>query len=97
MSTERDTRTLRLLDLSPHDTIVVECVCGRIVEYLYGVLPRLHRVPSTTLIWDLQFRLRCSQCGRRDGFGVSIRDERERGDSANARKGVIVPCAGRLK
>jgi hypothetical protein len=87
-----DLRTLRLLDLSPHDTIVVQCGCGRIVEYLPGVLPRLHRVPSTTLVYDLHYRFRCSRCNRRSGFGISLRDERDRGDSSRSHiKRVIVP------
>jgi hypothetical protein len=81
-----DPRTLRLIDLAPHDTIVIRCECGRIVEYLSGVLPRLHKVPSTTLVYDLQYRFRCSRCGRHSGFRISLRDERDRGD--NSKNGV---------
>ena len=92
MHANDDPRTLRLIDLSPHDTVVVRCECGRIVEYLPGVLPRLHRVPSTTLVHDLQYRFRCSRCGRRSGFGISLRDERDRGDNSKAQlERIIVP------
>jgi hypothetical protein len=96
MNTSGNRRALRLLDLSRYDTVVVQCECGRSVEYLPGVLQRVHRIPSTTLIWDLQYRLRCSHCGRRDGFGISLRDERDRGDNTKAdRRCVIVPPRGR--
>jgi hypothetical protein len=44
MTASEDARKLRLGDLSPFDTVVVRCECGRIVEYLPGVLARLHRV-----------------------------------------------------
>jgi hypothetical protein len=93
MPASDDPRTLRLLDLSRYDTVVVQCGCGRSVEYLPSVLPRGHRVPSTTLVWDPQYRSRCSHCGRRDGFGISLRDERGRGDNTKAdRRRVIVPA-----
>jgi hypothetical protein len=55
-----------------------------------GSLPRLHRLPSTTLVFDLQFKLRCSQWGRRSGFAISLRDERERGAIIQAVWGGIV-------
>ena len=51
-------RWLRLGDLAPHEVIVVSCPCGRSVEYHKGFLQRRHRVPSDTLVYDLQFRLR---------------------------------------
>jgi hypothetical protein len=71
-------RALRLLDLEPHDTIVVRCQCGRIVEFLPGFLPLHHQIPSTTLVYDLQYRFKCRRCGRRSGFKISLRDERDR-------------------
>jgi hypothetical protein len=82
---DRDLRTLRLLDLAPHEAIIVRCECGRITEYGHGLLQRLHRVPSDTLIYDLQFRLRCRHCNRRDGFDIGILDTRYRGNSAQPR------------
>ena len=36
--------------------------CGRSVEYFPGFLQRRHRVPSDILVFDMQFRLRCSHC-----------------------------------
>jgi hypothetical protein len=39
-------RELRLMDLKPHDIVVIKCKCGRPVEYLYGYLQRHYRVPT---------------------------------------------------
>ena len=92
---EEDPRTLRLLDLAAHDVIIARCECGRIVEFRQGVLQRLHRVPSTTLVFDLQFKLRCKQCGRRDGFAISIMDERCRGDSSKVKGERVIVGRGK--
>jgi hypothetical protein len=73
---DRDPRTLRLFDLAPHEAVMVTCQCGRISEYRNGMLQRFHRIPSDTLLYDLQFRLRCSHCQRRDGFKIAIQDTR---------------------
>jgi hypothetical protein len=35
---------------------------------------------ADTLVFDLQFRLRCSHCNRRSGFGITIIDERALGN-----------------
>lgn len=55
-----------------------------VTEYGRGLLQRLHRVPTDTLIYDLQYRLRCRHCNRRDGFGIGILDTR-RGATAAGR------------
>jgi hypothetical protein len=90
MIAQEDRHEIRLCDLSPFDTVAVRCECGRIVEYLPGVLARLHRVPAMAVIAELKFR--CTHCGRRSGFGISLADERNRGDSAkNHIERVIVP------
>jgi hypothetical protein len=78
-------RWLRLGDLAPHEVLVVRCPCGRSVEYHKGFLQRRHRVPSDTLVFDLQFRLRCTHCNRRSGFRIAIFDERTRGDNSKLR------------
>ncbi len=39
-------------------------------------------VPSDFLVYDLQFRLRCSHCNARAGFRIIIFDARTRGDNA---------------
>ncbi len=75
-------RWLRLGDLAPHEVIVVSCPCGRSVEYRKGFLQRRQRVPSDTLVFDLQFRLRCSHCNARAGFRITILDERTRWDNS---------------
>jgi len=74
-------RWLRLGDLAAHEVIVVRCPCGRNTEYRRGYLQRRHRVPSDTLVFDLQFRLRCSHCNARAGFRITIFDNRTRGDN----------------
>jgi hypothetical protein len=40
---------------------------------------------SDTLVFDLQFHLRCSHCNRRDGFRITIFDNRTRGDNSKPR------------
>jgi hypothetical protein len=62
-----------------HDTMR-----GRIANISMACCPGF-KVLSTTLVVDLQFKLCCSRCGRRSGFAISIRDERDRGDSAKVR------------
>src|SRR3546814_4717040 len=76
----REDRFVRLLDLQPHEIIVVRCQCGRSAEYGYGLLQRLHRLPSDTLVYDLQFKLHCRQCNRRTSFEIGILDGRPRSD-----------------
>jgi hypothetical protein len=85
LATEQDPSTLRLIDLEPHDTIVVRCECGRIVEFLPGRLPRQHQISSATLVYDLQYRFKCRRCGRRSGFKISLRDEQDRGHSVKSK------------
>ena len=91
MDDAADPRLLRLLDLAEHEFVRVSCLCGRIVEYRAGVLQRLRRVSSATLVYDLQFRLRCRHCNRRSGFRIAVVDRRGRGDnSAPRRERVLV-------
>jgi hypothetical protein len=75
-------RTLRLIDLTPHEIVIVKCECGRIIEWPEGTLQRRYRLRSDFLIWDLQFRVRCKQCRRKNGFVISIQDVEHRGDSS---------------
>ena len=85
-----DPRDLKLGELAPHGTVIVRCRCGRIVEFLPGVLARLHRVKASAVISELRFH--CTHCGRRSGFAISLRDERHHGDNAlNHIERVIVP------
>lgn len=45
----------------------VVCTCGyRRMCFGRGLMQRLHRVPSDTLIYDLQFRLRRAGRGEHD-------------------------------
>lgn len=83
-------RWLRLGELAVHEVIVVRCACGRSVEYPPGYLQRRHRVGSDTLVYDLQFRLRCSHCNVRAGFRITIFDTRTRGDNAKPRLERVV-------
>ena len=77
-------QTLRLIDLKPHEHIFVRCQCGRVVQYMPGLLQRRYRLPSTTLIYDLQFRLRCSHCRAFAGFEITVLDMRNIGDNSKS-------------
>ena len=59
---------LRLGDLANHEVVVVRCPCERSVEFPPGLLQRRYRLPSDTLAFNLQFRLRCKGCNRWGGF-----------------------------
>jgi hypothetical protein len=92
-----DPRTLRLFDLTPHEVVEVVCTCcGRIVEYGHRFLARHHRIASDTLVYDLQFKLRCKHCNLTDGFEISVVDKRHLGDSSKKPmpRIVIVPRKG---
>jgi hypothetical protein len=91
-----DERTIRLFDLAAHEIIVIRCECGRITEYRRGFLQRHYRIPSDTLVYDLQFRLRCGHCNRIDGFAIGIVDTRNRGDNSAPRTERIVVSSGRI-
>jgi hypothetical protein len=87
-----DPRALRLYDLADFESVVVSCPCGRITEYMPGVLQRLRHLPSDTLIYDLQYRLRCRHCNRRSGFRIAVVDNHRRGDnSVPRRERIVVP------
>jgi hypothetical protein len=51
---------------------------------------RRHRLPSDTLVFDLQFRLRCKGCNRWSGFRITIFDDRTRGDNSKPRLARVV-------
>ena len=85
----QDPRTLRLFDQQPHEYVEVTCACGRITHYRQGLLQRSHRLPSDTLIYDLQFRMRCSHCNCKDSFRISIVDGRA-GEMASGPRSEIV-------
>src|SRR5688572_4618215 len=83
-----DVRLLRLLDLEGW-VIDVKCPCGRVVVFPYGMFQRRRRLAGTVLVADLQHLLRCSKCGRRDGFRIEIAEERERGRPGERRIVVV--------
>ena len=89
-----DPRLLRIFDVAPDEAVVVRCKCGRISVYGDGVLQRTLRLPSDTLIYDLQFRLRCGHCNARRGFRIAIEDTRPHTDRSivPAPDIVIVEC-----
>jgi hypothetical protein len=64
----------RLWDVRDGQKIVVTCTCGQIAHFLPGVLQRLHKMPSDTLVYDLRYRLRCQKCRSRDQFTVTVVD-----------------------
>lgn len=85
-----DARMLRLLDLKPNEGVQVTCPCGSLVVFPHGYLQRRHRMRSGTLIFDLQFRLRCKRCGRRSGFRISVTDLAHAGDNRMVRHERVV-------
>lgn len=85
-----DARMWRLMDLAATEIISVRCPCGRRVEFLPGVLQRLHRVSSASLIYDLQYRFRCQACHRHDGFRIVVEDVTMRGNNGGSRAEVVV-------
>jgi hypothetical protein len=50
-------------------------------------------MPSDMLVYDLQFRLRCSHCNRRGGFRITIFDNRTRGDNSKPRLERVAAAA----
>jgi hypothetical protein len=56
--------------------IIVTCTCGQIAHFLPGVLQRLHKLPSDTLVYDLRYRLRCAKCRSRERFTVTIAEDK---------------------
>jgi hypothetical protein len=89
-----DYSRLRLADLTPHDTVIARCRCGHIAEFVDLALQRKHGVREETLLVDLPRRLRCSQCGARDDFRISLFDERQRG-SLSADERIVLQGKGR--
>jgi hypothetical protein len=67
-----DPQLIRLFDLNEHEAIEVRCLCGRITVFAPGNLQKRHRMRSDTLIYDVQYRLRCSHCARTGGFAIAI-------------------------
>jgi len=76
MLAQGDPRKLRLYDVGPSDILTVQCSCGRLARFAAGELQRRHRVPSDTLLHDLQYRLRCGfeQCRRTRGIRIVLWD-----------------------
>jgi hypothetical protein len=86
---DSDAQPLRLIDLKRYEHIIVRCQCGRTVLDMPGVLQRQHLLHSTTLIFDLQFRLRCSHCRAFADFEITVVDMRNMGDNSK-------PCPERV-
>jgi hypothetical protein len=85
----------RLWRLADGEMIVVRCVCQHgNVSYGPGALQKQRRLPSDTLIYDLQYRLRCRACGRTSGFAISVlklRADRSQLSGERTAETVIVP------
>ena len=86
----RDLRAMRLFDLGPHEAVIVRCACGSTVEYGNGYLQREYRIPSDTLVFDLQYRLRCKHCNRREGFGISVQDRQAVGTGSQRAPEIVI-------
>jgi hypothetical protein len=83
MEHDDDIRRTRLFDLAADQRVQVQCQCGSIVEFPAGLFPKRYRTPSDTLIYDLQFKLKCKHCSRRTGFEISILTRRTIGVSSH--------------
>jgi len=67
------------MDLKQDQQVVARClICERTTRFLPGTLQRLYRVPSDTLVYDLQFRLRCKNCNSQSGVEVVVMNARNR-------------------
>ena len=88
MDADKDIRELCIGDLGPYDTISLQCLCGRSVQYLPQSVER-RRWPKRAIIREMKFR--CTVCNRRSGFRISIFDERTRGDNTRRNELVILP------
>jgi len=89
-----DPRLLRYLDLEPRANIIVRCPCGRTTEFTHGWFQTRYGIPSSALIYDLQFRFRCTHCRRKRGFGLSVWDGHNVQSTAHRTEEiVIVPMA----
>jgi hypothetical protein len=86
----RDPRTLCLFDLAADERVVVKCRCGSIVEYPEDLLQRRYRIPSSTLIFDLQYRFRCRHCNATKGFAIQVCGDPTGNSSIPRRELVIV-------
>jgi hypothetical protein len=62
---------LRLCDIGPDEALAIRCTCGRAVHFGRGALLQLRGGPETPIA-DIVPRLRCENCGARDGFRVTI-------------------------
>jgi hypothetical protein len=62
---------VRLCDIGPNEMLRIECHCRRIVVFNSRRIGQLG-VPAETAIADIVPRLRCENCGAREGFRVTI-------------------------
>ena len=85
-----DVRTIRLFDLRTNDRVFMRCPCGHIVEFGPGYLQRRHKIPSTTLVFDLQYWMRCARCNRREGYEISIVDTTHRCDNTKTMPVTVI-------
>ena len=89
-----DPRLWRLFDLTRDEVIAIRCECGYgAVAYGPGALQKQRRTPSDTLIYDLQYRIRCRHCGRTRGFTIAVtrvRTDRSQLSGERIKETVIV-------
>ena len=91
---QADIRLTRLFDLAEDERVHVRCVCGASVIFHPAAFPKKYRVPSDTLLYDLQYRLRCRHCNRNHSFEIAIGSTRMIGSSSQAPPvRVVVPMS----
>jgi hypothetical protein len=59
------------------------------IEFRDRALERKHGVPPGRTLAELAAKLRCSQCGERRGFRISLFDEKGRGKLGHSSRVVI--------
>jgi hypothetical protein len=79
-----------MFDLRRTEMIDERCACGWTTQFAPGFLQRRYRLPSDMLIFDLQFRIRCSHCRGRDNFLIQVIDTRNHTAQADIPRKVIV-------
>lgn len=77
----------RLGDMRSFDAIRIQCVaCQKIAMFPEGFFQRKHRFRSDFLVFDLQYRLKCSKCKSQGPFKISIID---RGGTGSPERHIV--------
>jgi hypothetical protein len=73
----------RLCDIGPDEVLSIRCTCGRVVQFGPNAIQHLGAPPETPIA-DIVPRLKCENCGARDGFAVTLENAAGVGNRAVA-------------